>query len=76
MSVHSVTGRLVGVNLATKEKAVLEMEKYEFPHIYERDLFENMDEGEPIKSASLVVERRDEIFDIITALETDLNLVC
>ena len=44
----------------------------EFPNIFEKYLFEEQEYDVPIKS-SLVVEK-DELYDVITSLETDFNL--
>ena len=67
-----LSGRLVGVNLAKRMDSVFDMGEYEFPHTYERDLFDEFDD-EPIKSG-LVMDTKDEIYDIITALETNFSL--
>ena len=69
-SVHSLSGALMGVNLASKVDT--DSEQTEFPNIFENSLFEVVDHDMPIKS-SLVVER-DELYDVITSLETDFNL--
>ena len=46
----------------------------EYPHIYERDFFDdNYNEVQCIKSDILMGEK-DEFFDVLTALETDFNL--
>ena len=69
-NVHSMSGSLMGINLASKVET--DSEKMEFPKIFENSLFEEVDIDMPIKS-SLVVER-DELYDAITSLETDFNL--
>ena len=69
-NVHSMSGSLMGINLASKVET--DSEKMEFPKIFENSLFEEIDIDMPIKS-SLVVER-DELYDAITSLETDFNL--
>ena len=69
-SVHSMSGALMGVNLASKVDT--DLVQMEFPNIFENCLFEEVDHDMPIKS-SLVVER-DELYDVITSLETDFNL--
>ena len=69
-NVHSVTGSLMGVNLTNKVDT--DLEQVEFPYIFEKYLFEEDHLDVPIKS-SLVVER-DELYDVITSLETDFNL--
>ena len=69
---HSVGGALVGVNMADR----FAMNKFvaEFPLIYERDFFDdNYYEVEHIKSDTLM-DKKDEFFDALTALETDFNL--
>ena len=46
----------------------------EYPHIYERDFFDDdYNEVQGIKSDILMGEK-DEFFDVLTALETDFNL--
>ena len=45
----------------------------EYPHVYERDLFGCERNDEPIKS-SIMVEQKDEIYEMITALETDFAM--
>ena len=69
-NVHNVEGSVMGVNLASKVDT--HSEQLEFPNICENYLFDGMDYDEPIKS-SLVVEK-DELYDVITSLETDFNL--
>ena len=69
-NVHSVTGSLMGINLAHNVNT--DSDQLEFPNIFEKYLFEEEDFDEPIKS-SLVV-RKDELYDVITSLETDFNL--
>ena len=73
MSVHNLTGHLVGVSMSAKVKPATTMEELEFPHIYEKDLFEDALEDEPVRS-SLVVDKKDEIYDILTAMETNFTL--
>ena len=72
LSNHSVGGALVGVNMADR----FAMNKFvaEFPLIYERDFFDdNYNEVEHIKS-DILMDEKDEVFDALTALETDFNL--
>ena len=57
---------------STCSKVDTHSEQLEFPNICENYLFDGMDYDEPIKS-SLVVEK-DELYDVITSLETDFNL--
>jgi len=72
LSDHAQTGVLSGVSMATKV-TVVNKEDYEFPHIYERVLLDEPEYPEPMRS-SLVADSRDEIFDMLTALETDFSL--
>ena len=58
--------------MATRVTAVVK-EKYEFPHIYEKVLMDEPSYPEPIRS-SLIADTKDEIFDMLTALETDFSL--
>ena len=69
-NVHNVAGSLLGVNLASKVDT--DFEQLEFPNIFENYLFDVENYDVPIKS-SLVVEK-DELYDVITSLETDFNL--
>ena len=69
-NVHSRTGSLMGVNLANKVDT--EFGQLEFPNIFEKYLFDDEESDVPIKS-SLVIEK-DELYDVITSLETDFNL--
>ena len=69
-NVHSRTGSLMGVNLASKVDT--EFGQLEFPNIFEKYLFDDEESDVPIKS-SLVIEK-DELYDVITSLETDFNL--
>ena len=61
---------MMGVNLASKVDT--QFEQLEFPNIFEKYLFDDEESDVPIKS-SLVVEK-DELYDVITSLETDFNL--
>ena len=45
----------------------------EFPLIYERDFFDDNYNVENIKS-DILMDEKDEVFDALTALETDFNL--
>ena len=69
-NVHSRTGSLMGVNLASKVDT--EFEQLEFPNIFEKYLLDDEESDVPIKS-NLVFEK-DELYDVITSLETDFNL--
>jgi hypothetical protein len=73
LNVHNVAGSVIGVNLAHKVNIAASMEEFEFPHIYERDLFDDF-EDVPIKSGCNMAEGKDELFDFITAMETDFGL--
>ena len=76
LSVHSLGGNLLGVSMAAKVQGInaFDMSAYEFPYIYEKDLLDGGAEYmEPIKS-SLMVDRKDDIYDMLTALETDFRL--
>ena len=76
-SVHNLSGNLMGVSMAARfqELDAFDMSIYEFPHIYEKDLEDGdvVEFDEPIQS-SLVVDRKDDIYDMLTALETDFRL--
>ena len=52
-----------------------DMNAYEYPYIYEKDLLAGDDEefDEPIQS-SLEMDRKDDIYAMLTALETDFRL--
>ena len=70
-NVHSTNGHLMGVNYANK--VATDLDQMEFPNIFESYLYgEDVDCDEPIKS-SLVLEK-DELYDVLTSLETDFNL--
>ena len=78
MSVHSLSGHLMGVSMAAKvqEFDAFDTSVYEYPHIYEKDLVDEDDVvefDEPVHS-SLMVDRKDDIYDMLTALETDFHL--
>ena len=68
-SFHNSSGSLAGVCLSIKVNTAVKMENFEFPHVYEADLMETEVEEEPIHS-SLVMDKRDEIFDVLSALHT------
>ena len=74
LSIHSLNGHLLGVNLAIKAEPGRSNEELEFPHVYEKDLFDDESDNGPIRS-SLTVDRKDEIYEMLTALETDFSLV-
>ena len=70
--VHDMTvvEDMMGVNLASKVDT--EFEQLEFPNIFEKYLLDDEESDVPIKS-NLVFEK-DELYDVITSLETDFNL--
>ena len=73
-SFHNSSGSLAGVCLSIKVDTEVKMESFEFPHVYEADLMETEVEEEPIHS-SLVMDKRDEIFDVLSALHTQFDMV-
>ena len=72
LSEHDQSGVLNGVSMATRVASVVK-EEYEFPHIFEKVLMDEPGYPEPMRS-SLIADSKDEIFDMLTALETDFNL--
>jgi hypothetical protein len=74
MSVHNVTGYRVGLNMAITGENVFD--QLEFPNIYERDLLDSVEGyGDEVSMKSgLMLDARDEIYDHITALETNFAL--
>ena len=60
--------------MSAKHKLVTGVEQYEYSHICERDLFGGEAYDETIKP-SLMVEQNDEIYEMLTALETDFAMV-
>ena len=78
LSIHSLSGHLMGVSMAARvqELDAFDMSIYEYPHIYEKDLVDGDDVSEfdePI-SSSLLVDRKDDIYAMLTALETNFRL--
>ena len=77
LSIHSLNGHLMGVSMAAKVQGfdAFDMNAYEYPYIYEKDLLAGDDEefDEPIQS-SLEMDRKDDIYAMLTALETDFRL--
>ena len=78
LSVHSLSGHLMGVSMAARVQGfdAFDMSAYEYPYIYEKDLVDGddvMEFDEPIQS-SLMVDRKDDIYAMLTALETDFRL--
>ena len=65
-----MAGSLMLVNFANK--ADTDFGQLEFPNIFESYLFDEESYDVPIKS-NLVVEK-DELYEVITSLETDFNL--
>ena len=65
----------MGVSMAARFQDTFDMSIYEYPHIYEQDLVDRdvVEFDEPIQS-SLMVDRKDDIYDMLTALETDFRL--
>ena len=73
-NVHNAAGRVIGVNLAAKVDLTMDLRSFEYPFIFERDLLDpQCTQDEHIKS-TLVIER-DEIYEYLTALETNFDLV-
>ena len=69
--VHNMAGSLMVVNFANK--ADTDFGQLEFPNIFRATyLFDEESYDVPIKS-NLVVEK-DELYEVITSLETDFNL--
>ena len=71
---HNSNGSVIGVCLSTRIDTVVKMESYEFPHVYEADMMGTEVELEPVHS-NLMVDRKDEIYDVLTALQTKFDLV-
>ena len=73
MSFHTVGGALVGVSLGAKRNEG----DGSYPNIYERDLFKTTDisdyESNHIMS-SILLDQRDDFYDMLMALETNFNL--
>ena len=69
---HNQAGKVTSMIVATKK--ITEHGGDFFPHIYESDLVDTneLDGAGSIKS--LVVDRKDEIYDAMTALETNFYL--
>ena len=71
LSIHSLSGHLMGVSMAAKVQGfdAFDMNAYEYPYIYEKDLVDGDDVefDEPIQS-SLEVDRKDDIYAMLTAL--------
>ena len=61
---------LMVVNFASK--AATNPGQMEFPNIFESYLYDEEDCNVPIKSSLMTA--KDELYDVITSLETDLNL--
>ena len=69
-----VRGNSICVSLVSKlSDAVVEQEN-EYPNIYERDLFGGTFDDEPVKLSGLVMDTKDEIYDMLTSLGTDFAL--
>ena len=68
----------MGVSMEARVQKLdaFDMSIYEYPHIYEKDLVDGDDVSEfdePI-SSSLLVDRKDDIYAMLTALETNFRL--
>ena len=68
----TVTVSLIGVNTASKVDANTDSEQLDFTTIFEKHALEEEDSDVPVKSSQLA--KRDELYDVITRLKTDLNL--
>ena len=71
-SVQWVTGSLMGVNTASKVDTDTDSEQLEFTTIFEKHTIEDEDSDVPVKFSELA--KKDELYDVITSLETDFNL--
>ena len=69
-----VRGNMFSVSLVSKLNGASVDEEVEFPNIFERDLFAGSFDDEPIKHSGLLMDTQDEIYDILTALETKFDL--
>lgn len=65
---------MIGVNTASKVVANTntDSEQLEFTTIFEKHALEEEDSDVPVKSSQLA--KKDELYDVITRLKTDLNL--
>ena len=73
-NIHNAAGRVIGVNFAAKVDRPMDLQSSGYPFIFERDLLDpQCVQDEHIKTP-LVIER-DEIFEYLTALETNFDLV-
>ena len=68
----TVTVSLIGVNTASKVDANTDSEQLDFTTIFEKHAHEEEDSDVPVKSSQLA--KKDELYDVITRLKTDLNL--
>ena len=71
-SVQWVTGSLMGVNTAIKVDTDTDSEQLEFTTFFEKHTIEDEDSDVPVKFSELA--KKDELYDVITSLETDFNL--
>ena len=71
-SVQWVTGSLMGVNTAIKVDTDTDSEQLEFTTIFGKHTIEDEDSDVPIKFSELA--KKDELYDVITSLETDFNM--
>ena len=68
-----VRGKMMYVSLVCEKNGAIVDEEVEFPNIYERDLFTGTFDDDAERSG-LVVDSQDEIYDILTSLETKFDL--
>ena len=62
----------VNVNTASKVDTDSDSEQLEFTTIFEKHTIEDEDSDVPVKFSELA--KKDELYDVITSLETDFNL--
>ena len=67
-----VTVSLIRVNTVSKVDANTDSEQLEFTTIFEKHALEEEDSDVPVKSSQLA--KKDELYDVITSLETDHNM--
>ena len=65
-------GYLAGVSMSRKVLP-FEHDRVKFQHVYDKNLFEEDFDEQPIRS-SLTVDTKDEIYNVLTALETKFDL--
>ena len=69
-----VRGKMMCVSLVSNPSSATVGEEVEYPNVYERDLFAGSFDDEPMKQSGLVMDTKDEIYDILTSLETNFAL--